>query len=35
MLTDLLRRLSGRLFSVAVVTARHATQIFQNWTPGL
>jgi hypothetical protein len=35
MLTDFLRRLSGRLFSVAVVTARRATQIFQNSTPGL
>ena len=35
MLTDFLRRLSGRFFGVAVVIARRATQIFENWTPGL
>jgi hypothetical protein len=35
MLSDFLRRLSGSLFSLAVVTARRATQIFQNSAPGL
>jgi hypothetical protein len=35
MLSDFVRRLSGRLFSLAVVTARRATQIFQNSAPGL
>jgi hypothetical protein len=35
MLTDFLRRLSGRLFNVPVVTARRAMQILQNSTPGL
>jgi hypothetical protein len=35
MFSDFLRRLSGRLFSVAVVIARHAAQIFQNSTPSL
>jgi hypothetical protein len=35
MLSNVARRLSGRLFRVAVVIARHATQSFQNWTPSL
>ena len=35
MLSNVRRRLSGRLFRVAVVIARHATQSFQNWTPSL
>jgi hypothetical protein len=35
MLSDFLRRLSGSLFSLAVVTARRATQILQNSAPGL
>jgi hypothetical protein len=30
-----LRRLSGRLSSVAVMIATHAAQIFQNSTPSL
>ena len=34
-LSDFLRRLTGSLFSLAVVTARRATQIFQNSAPGL
>jgi len=33
LVSDFLRRLSGRLFSVAVVIATHAAQIFQNSTP--
>jgi DNA-directed RNA polymerase subunit K/omega len=35
MLSYFLRRLSGSLFSLAVVTAWRATQLFQNSAPGL
>lgn len=35
MLSDFLRRLSGSLFSLAVVIARRATQLLQNSAPGL
>ena len=35
MLSNVLRRLSGRLFRVAVVIATRATQHLQSWTPSL
>ena len=34
-ISGFLRGLSARLFSVAVVAARHAAEIFRNFAPGL